>query len=167
MADPVSCVESILTNGKGICDRVNTVTSFNMFKKSSEQLRDRLETAMKIVKETANKLQFIDIFKKLDDSILKADKFTIEFVDMGFLKTVTQAIYIKGRFESLNNDLSCFQTDMDIALQKNAVEERKEIFNMLKELKDSREKYISTANDDFVTAQTELEEKRKQIQQGM
>ena len=181
MAEPVSYFlqgKAILEMGKAVYDRVQTVKSF---KKSSKQLGGRLNMALKIVQEirelekdrklpfeTSGIFKSIGLaFKRLHGFILEADKFTRKLADKAPWKKFYQANDIKGTFESLNNELSCFQADMDSALQVNAVEERTEISHMLKKLKDSQQNYISTTKDDFEAAKKELEENLKQIQQGM
>ena len=181
MAEPVSYflqVKSMLDMGKAVYDRIQTVRSF---KKSNKQLGDRLYIAMEIVLKILDladegKLQFETsgilttiglAFKRLHSFIKQADKFTQKLADKTPWKKFYQANDIKGTFESLNNELSCFQADMDSALQVNAVEERTEISHMLKKLKDSQQNYISTTKDDFEAAKKELEENLKQIQQGM
>ena len=116
-------------------------------------------------------------FKRLHHSILEADEFTQKLadkVDKAPWKEFYKANGIKKKFESLNKALSCFQADVDSALQVNAVRERAEISEMLHaikphltELKDTEHNYILAMKDDFKDAKTELLENLKQIQQGM
>ena len=171
-SDAIGNVQSIFAVGKAIHDRVKKV---RQIKKNNKELEDRLNAALKRVKkltsgdftDSPSNGEACEALKRLHCFILDAKKFTNKIANKKHWKKVVHANYITGRFESLNNDLSCFQADMAIALQVNAVEERTEIYNMLKELKDSQQNYISTVKDDFEAAKTELEENLKQIQQGM
>ena len=189
MAEPVSYflqVKAILDMGKAVYDRVQTVKSF---KKSSKQLGERLNMALKIVQEirdlekerkllfeTSGIFKSIGLaFERLHRFILKADEFTKKLAGKAPWKTFITANDIKGKFESLNKALSCFQADMDNTLQVNAVRESAEISEMLRtmvkphltKLKDSEHNCISAITDDFKAVKDELEDLRQEIQQGM